>query len=179
VTRAWAFIVRCHFSIKRVESGDGKHFDVRLDGKNPARIWTNYPDHLIEVVDRLKEVVIEERDGIELIEAYSRSLGPETLVYCDPPYLSTTRRTKHVYSYELTKDDHVRLAETIKNSSMSFVISGYPSELYNELYDDFHKVYKERPAGIGMAKVPTTECLWLSPGVANYHLKSLLTEGWK
>jgi DNA adenine methylase len=52
------------------------------------------------------------------------------LVYCDPPYLHSTRNDSHIYNYELTEADHTRLLEIIKALPCMVLISGYWSALY-------------------------------------------------
>lgn len=48
----------------------------------------NYPDALAAVVERLRGVVIMNRDAKEVMAAHD---APETLHYVDPPYMAATR----------------------------------------------------------------------------------------
>ena len=54
-------------------------------------------------------------DGIAFLESYDWR-GDE-FVYCDPPYLLSTRsrKAKRIYLHELTERDHKRLLEILKN----------------------------------------------------------------
>jgi DNA adenine methylase len=53
------------------------------------------------------------------------------VVYCDPPYLPSTRRRGRVYRYDYDRYDHERLLETLLRLPCKVLISGYPSQLYD------------------------------------------------
>lgn len=94
--------------------------------------WNNMPALLIEAAKRLKQVQIENRPAIELIEKFNHE---NVCIYADPPYLLSTRGGRQ-YNYEMTEQDHVQLLETLKKSKAKVIISGYHSEMYdNELCD--------------------------------------------
>lgn len=71
-----------------------------------------------------------EADAVDFLSS-QRFLGDE-VVYCDPPYLPSTRRRTRVYRHDYGESDHVRLLETLQRLSCRVVVSGYPSELYDE-----------------------------------------------
>lgn len=48
-----------------------------------------------------------------------------------PPYLLNTRGGKQ-YRHEMTEQDHVILLDTLKQHKGSVILSGYPSELYDQ-----------------------------------------------
>ena len=52
------------------------------------------------------------------------------VVYCDPPYLPSTRKRSRVYANDLTEEDHVELLSIVKQLPCRVAISGYPSQLY-------------------------------------------------
>jgi DNA adenine methylase len=56
--------------------------------------------------------------------------GDEVL-YCDPPYLPSTRLRARVYRYDYEEADHLRLLELLRSLPCKILISGYPSNLYN------------------------------------------------
>lgn len=72
-------------------------------------------------------------DGIEFLENFA-STG-RVLVYCDPPYLMSTRSGKRLYEHEMSESSHRRLlrwaiAHRQDGRSCSIMISGYASSLY-------------------------------------------------
>ena len=71
-----------------------------------------------------------EGDAVEFLA--SQRLAGDELVYCDPPYLPSTRRRARVYRHDYGESDHVRLLETLQKLPCRVVISGYPSALYDE-----------------------------------------------
>lgn len=67
-------------------------------------------------------------DAISWLEDFQPA-GDE-FIYCDPPYLFSTRTSGAAYRYELSDRDHARLLATLKRLSCSIAISGYWSGLY-------------------------------------------------
>lgn len=97
--------------------------------------WYRLSGWIIGVVDRLKQVQIECRPAIELI---NRFRYPNVLIYADPPYLLETRSGKQ-YKHEMTEQDHVELLETLLQHPGPVIISGYDNELYNSMLTGWHK----------------------------------------
>jgi len=126
----------------------------------PAHDWGNYPDSFCRVVKRLRGVVIENDDAAEVMRYQDSST---TLHYVDPPYMLKTRGDRrHDYRHELTDAQHLELAETLHQLKGMVVLSGYPSELYQEAYKDWQRM--ECTAFADGAR-QRTECLWLNPAV--------------
>jgi DNA adenine methylase len=67
-------------------------------------------------------------DGIAFLQHY-RFHGGE-LVYCDPPYLHSTRRDPGLYRHEMTDHQHEALLAVLLRVPCLVCISGYWSELY-------------------------------------------------
>lgn len=126
----------------------------------PSKDWRNYPKALRTTIARLRGVVIENRDAHEVLIAHD---GPDTLHYCDPPYVHATRSTmmhsRRCYNYEMTDDDHRRLAEILHELTGMVILSGYASALYDELYG--HWWSTERPTFADGAR-PRVESLWIN-----------------
>jgi site-specific DNA-adenine methylase len=53
------------------------------------------------------------------------------LVYCDPPYIASTRTSKRRYRFDYGEQDHIELLELLKTLPCSIILSGYPSKLYD------------------------------------------------
>jgi DNA adenine methylase len=128
------------------------------NGTTPAMDWRNLPAAYTHIADRLRGVVIENRDAIKLIGLHDTL---ETLCYCDPPYLLSTRKENHYhgYNHEMTDDQHRELAEVLQGCKGMVIISGYPSGLYEELYASWHQVRRNSRAD-GARK--RTEVLWIN-----------------
>jgi DNA adenine methylase len=119
-------------------------------------------DHLYAVATRLKTVQLECADGRECITRFD---GPKTLFYIDPPYLHGTRyenSKQKGYKHEMTDEDHRALAAQLNAIQGMAIVSGYRSDLYDELYPGWNRVEKQSRDINGKNQV---ECLWLSPSV--------------
>jgi DNA adenine methylase len=125
-----------------------------------AQEWSRYPNAIQSFVTRLQNVLIEQRPALHVLKLYDRK---ESLFYVDPPYLMSTRSKSSVlYADEMTEEDHIELANALHNVKGTVVLSGYNSELYDDLYSDWNKRMKSATAQNGKARV---ECLWLSPNI--------------
>lgn len=129
-------------------------------GTTPAGDWKNYPFHIRTFVDRLRGVCIENREAVDVIRQHD---APTTLFYVDPPYVHATRnmqRGNAAYEFEMDDDGHRKLAGLLREVSGMVMLSGYRSDLYDELYGDWHREEVLHRAD-GARK--RTECLWFSP----------------
>lgn len=145
---------------------------------DPAGSYQGMPDYLDAYVrritaaaERLAGVTLECRPALELIERYGRA--GEVLLYVDPPYLGSTRnargrrRGEHWgrYLHDMPGDDeHRALAEVLTGAASAVVLSGYPSSLYDELYDGWYRAefgsFTGHCAGPGGKQENRTEVLW-------------------
>jgi len=91
--------------------------------------WLRSVELLPELHARLQRVQIERLDFRRCIERYD---GPETLFYCDPPYITGLRRGGR-YREEMSDDDHRDLVELLLTIEGHAVLSGYPNEIYRPL----------------------------------------------
>jgi DNA adenine methylase len=143
-------------SITRPNAGFRAHRN-KESGVTGAQDWNNFPDELKTFTKRLQGVAIENRKAIKLIPLYDRE---DTSFYADPPYMISTRSSRSVkYVCEMSDDDHRELAEALHQIKGMAIVSGYPSELYDELYSGWRCVKKSHRAQNAKA---STECLWLS-----------------
>ena len=148
-------------------------------GTIPAGDWQNYPEGLRAVVNRLEGVIVESRDASECMAQHD---GPETLHYVDPPYLPETRLQKmrrgkkeyHVYAHELSADGHAGLLDFLKGLAGMVVLSGYPSELYDQALSGWKRVERQALADGARARV---EVLWINPLAAEQSPARDLFEG--
>jgi DNA adenine methylase len=137
-------------------------------GTTPAHDWVNYPDQIKLFTERLKGVVIENRDYDEVLRNFD---SPDTLHFLDPPYVHDTRnmqRGNAAYVHELTDDDHIKMAVVVEQLIGMVIICGYESDLYKELFGHWIMVRRESYAD-GAAK--RVECLWLNKNCKTSQLK--------
>jgi DNA adenine methylase len=124
-------------------------------GSIPAHDWAHYPDTLHRIIERLRGVVIENRNAMDIIKTHDTA---ETVFYADPPYLPTVRDRGADYKHEMTVEDHIQLAEKLNQTKGAVLISGYHSELYDELYKGW--IRREKKTFADGAQ-PRTEVLWM------------------
>lgn len=136
-------------------------------GTTPAHDWRNFPTYIDRFTDRLRGVVIENRDAGELMQAHD---GPATLFYVDPPYVHATRylSNPHTYKHEMSDDAHRELAFALCRLRGMVVLSGYRCDLYSELFGDWTRV--DRMAFADGAE-PRVESLWFSPNVTHNQMR--------
>lgn len=147
-------------------------------GTTPARDWSNYPDALALIVQRIKGapgadagIVIENRDAVQVMLAHD---GPETLHYADPPYVTATRSDAGAdYAHEMSDEDHAALLDALCALRGMVILSGYPSSLYDDRLRCWKRV--QRAALADNAK-PRTEVLWINPAAAMRMSDGLLFE---
>jgi len=99
--------------------------------------WNRLPAWILEVVERLKEVQIENRPALEVIRRHNFE---KCFIYLDPPYLLDTRAGKQ-YKYEMSEEEHIDLLECIIDMKAKIMISGYDNDLYNKYLKDWNTDY--------------------------------------
>ena len=100
-------------------------------------------------------------DHLKDWRASTEGTNTTTLIYCDPPYLRSTRRSQSpIYQYEFwEEDEHRSLLAVLRESGAMVILSGYASKLYNELLPDWRTLtYNAITRGGTMAK----ETLWMN-----------------
>lgn len=91
--------------------------------------WLSSIERLPEVHARLQRVQFECADWRTILERYDT---PDTLFYCDPPYVHATRRGGG-YRHEMTDDDHRDLVTRLLAIRGQAVVSGYEHPIYAPL----------------------------------------------
>jgi DNA adenine methylase len=129
----------------------------RMNGNTSE--WLSAVDGLPNIHRRLSRVFIENMNAIELID---REDTPNTLFYCDPPYLHETRTAPDAYAHEMNESQHQELLAALVACKGKVMLSGYPSSLYDVTLRNWSRHTFELPnnAAGGETKRRMTEVLW-------------------
>jgi DNA adenine methylase len=127
--------------------------------------WLGSIEDLSAIAQRLLRVQIENAPALDVLERYD---SPDTLFYCDPPYVHDTRGDSKAYGHEMTDHDHRELARSLNRVQGKVALSGYHGPLYDQLYKDWWRVEAD-PKLCHSVKTERTEVLWLNyePSIAD------------
>lgn len=114
--------------------------DRRSFGTNKKNL-ANTIEYLPLVQERLKNVVIENKDFESLLKVYDK---PGALFYLDPPYHGTEKYYDNCFSQE----DHIRLKAALDRLKGKFILSYNDDEFIRELYKEYHIETISRNLGI-------------------------------
>ena len=132
------------FVLRRMSRGGLKQafaWSDRQRGGMPGDVnaYLTILGQLPHISARLKDVRIYRQTALQIIDTFDNE---NAIVYCDPPYVQSTRQAKQVYLHEMTDDDHRALAERLHRFKGKVLLSGYPSALYDELYSSWNYAEK-------------------------------------
>jgi DNA adenine methylase len=169
VERARRFFIRVTQSFNACGAAPGKRAswsNGMRRGSSQATTVVTLVGRLREIANRLRPVVIENRDALTVVGVYD---APDAVLYVDPPYLPETRAATNKgrvreYAHEYTPADHARLAEVLRDCAATVLLSGYPSPMYAQLYEGWWRAERvvQRPAAnrAGYSAEMATEVLW-------------------
>lgn len=100
----YLYLIKASFGSNRRSFATSGKGTVRLTGQLP------------EVSERLRGVLLENKDFEDLIKAYDR---PDAFFYIDPPYVGSEK----LYDTPFQPSDHKRLFETLKQIQGKFLLS--------------------------------------------------------
>ncbi|TLG71175.1 DNA adenine methylase [Culicoidibacter larvae] len=152
-------LVRCWMAIGGKTNGPvGWRRNISWNGPYNTFEWNDLPNRIFDVAVRLKDAQIESKDAIQLIN----ELDVDTLLYVDPPYVQSTYTAAH-YKFEFDDNQHIALIHTLKKHDGYVLLSGYDSELYQDLLNDWYKIEYSTNIGITTQRKKTVnEVLWLN-----------------
>lgn len=138
IEKARRFMVRTNQAIGAKmdgKSGWRNHKQMNIGGT--ACKWSGVPETIGAAALRLRGdsthlVQIEKMDALRLIGRYN---SRDVLMYIDPPYILSTRKSGRLYRYEMDTNGHAELLSLLTKSRACIIISGYDNELYNHYLD--------------------------------------------
>lgn len=141
VEKARRYMVRTTQAIGaklREKCGWGNHKQMKTGGT--ACKWGGITDTIDLAAYRLRGsttnlVQIEHMDALRLIERYNT---PDALIYLDPPYVRSSRKSGALYKHEMNDQQQVRMLEIITKSKAKIVLSGYRNNLYDKWLCDWN-----------------------------------------
>jgi len=143
--------------------GETFAWQERLRGGQPGSIneWKTSLDNIWLVSDRLKDVEIYCQSFEESIPLYD---SVDTLFYCDPPYVKSTRSCPNIYNHEMDESAHTTLLELLCSIKGKALVSGYSSKLYHDKLKGWNRVEKivANNSGQNAKKQLRTEVLWMN-----------------
>jgi DNA adenine methylase len=93
--------------------------------------WLGGVNALDAIAQRLIRVQIENRPAVDILRLYD---SPQTLFYCDPPYLHETRGDSKAYAFEMNEAQHREFAEVINTCKGKVAVSGYDHPLMDQFF---------------------------------------------
>ena len=120
VQRAAAYYKVCRGSF----SGTTSSFGVRPNN------LTNFLYLFDDASKRLQDVVIENKDCLDIIRERD---GPDSLIYCDPPYFDA----ESLYAVDFPKEKHEELHHILSQCAGYIVVSYNDCPFIRSLYGDF------------------------------------------
>lgn len=127
-----------------------------------AQLWSRYPLQISAFIERLQGVIIENRPAITVIDNHD---GDDTCFFVDPPYMHSTRKMGHsaCYNHEMSDSDHELLLQKLLSCDGYIVLSGYDTELYNDVLSNWNKFHKKARISAGKGTGVRSEYVWLNP----------------
>lgn len=116
-----------------------------------------YVNRMATAAERLHNVSLECRPGLEVIQQYGAFT--DTCLYVDPPYLGSTRASN--YRVEMrTEVEHQQLLDALLEARASVVLSGYANDLYDTALADWNRIEIAAATGQGGTHQIRTEIIW-------------------
>ena len=91
--------------------------------------------------------------------------GGRELVYADPPYLHSARKSARRYRFEYGEADHAALLGLLRGLPCAVMVSGYPSALYDDLLSGWRRLSLQ----VMNHGVAVTERLWFNFEPDRFH----------
>lgn len=160
------FLKACQFLVRCWQGHGFRSNGYKVGWKNDVQgrermyaLWNWYrlPEWVIEIAERLRRVQIECSPALELIVRYDYE---NVFMYLDPPYLLGTRCGKQKqYKHEMSDEDHEEMLQKAITSKAKIMISGYASEMYDDMLAGWRRKEFRSHAEMGSKR---TEVVWMN-----------------
>lgn len=98
--------------------------------------WRRLPEKIMQAAERLRGVQIECRPAVEVMQRFNYK---NVLLYLDPPYMPGVRHGKQ-YRHEMYDEkSHWELLEAAREHKGPVLVSGYETDLYNDMLAGWHR----------------------------------------
>lgn len=133
VRRAWAvYILYCMSTMNNKTS-----FSRGSLSAPEGRYWVDNHDRLDYCAARLQGCLIEHEDALLTCQ---RNDSKKTFIYLDPPYLIVRDMQAVKKTYDvMSKKQHTKLLEFCLEAKSRILISGYASQLYDDMLGGWYK----------------------------------------
>lgn len=98
--------------------------------QNLSERWVMRQRKLGPIHSRIRGVQIECRDALDVLQEWD---GPDSVFYCDPPYILETRKKQKYYAVEPGDDYHEQLVDVLLGVEGMVILSGYEHPIYQRL----------------------------------------------
>lgn len=141
----------------------GFRLDTKRSSATAQHLWARMPENLAAVGQRFEGVLVENRDAVQCMLDHDTT---STLHFVDPPYVhDTSVISSRYYRHEMDNNAHLNLLDTVNKLEGMVVLSGYNTDMYNDILTGWQKQEKQSSAAGRKGSVKRLECLWLSPNV--------------
>lgn len=125
--------------MRRKRPADQENIGIDLD-ENAIRYFKSVLGE-DKKIPNLKLINSNALKTLSLIKEVNWQFGPETFIYCDPPYPMISRTDKRSrYRFEMSDPDHMKLLDIIKHLKCPVMISTYPNAMYEAELKGWRKV---------------------------------------
>lgn len=156
--RAVQFYIRLNMGHGFRTTGEKTGWKNDVQGRERAYAamdWCKIPEKIMVAAERLKGVQIENEPAVKLIKRFN---SERVLIYADPPYMLSTRHGKQ-YKCEMDDKEHEELLQVLIEHKGKVILSGYETDLYNNVLKDWYRVERVSYTQVAAKK---TEVIWMN-----------------
>ena len=171
IEKARRFFVSISFSYR----GNQKTWGYTQSAEDNIQVTTNRKrvERLNIIANELaKGFEFHNQSAVDLVKKFGRN--DKTLIYLDPPYMPGTWNEKSAkYKYVMSAEQHEQLLKVALEAESRVAVSGYASNLYDEMLIDWRRSTKKVNVSVGAVKNKSyaTEVLWMNYEPDGMHLR--------